>query len=198
VPGCALADGTAAAASLQSTDPVASAATADSAVSAAAGLPAVSANDLVAEAAPEADAADLAPSIEKPLHRLYCVEYARLRSGLEIFGDARTWWQHARNIYSEFTQPANEAVMVFAGSRRIAKGHVAVVTKVVSTREIRVDQANWENHGEIDRNTPVLDVSANNDWSQVRVWDMRSGQFGGHIYAIKGFIARSLPSTQGS
>ncbi|HXL98642.1 MAG TPA: CHAP domain-containing protein [Rhizomicrobium sp.] len=134
-----------------------------------------------------------APATETPLHRLYCVEYARMRSGLEIFGDAKLWWARARDIYQEFTAPAADAVMVFAGSKRIARGHVAVVTALVSPREIRVDQANWQNHGEIDRNTPVLDVSAGNDWSKVRVWDVRSGQFGGHVYAIKGFIARNAP-----
>ena len=138
--------------------------------------------------------ADPPPSVETPLHHLYCVEYARIRSGFQIFGDAKTWWQRARNFYSEMTTPAADTVMVFAGSHRIARGHVAVVTKLVGPREIRVDQANWENRGEIDHNTPVLDVSPNNDWSQVRVWDIRSGQFGGHIYAIKGFIARVLPS----
>jgi surface antigen len=138
------------------------------------------------------------PTIETPLHHLYCVEYARLRSGLEIFGDAKTWWQHAENIYARFTQPAAEAVMVFSGSARLARGHVAVVTRIVSPREIRVDQANWRNHGEIDRNTPVLDVSAQNDWSKVRVWDMGSNQFGSRVYPIKGFIGRSAAQSLGT
>ena len=138
------------------------------------------------------------PSIETPLHHLYCVEYARLRSGLEIFGDAKYWWQHAENIYSRFTQPASEAVMVFSGSARLARGHVAVVTRIVSPREIRVDQANWQNHGEIDHNTPVLNVSAQNDWSRVRVWDMRSNQFGIRVYPIKGFIGRGGVQPLGS
>lgn len=141
---------------------------------------------------------DPPPSVETPLHRLYCVEYARIRSGFQIFGNAKTWWQKAKNLYAEATEPAADTVMVFAGSQRIRLGHVAVVTKLVGPREIRVDQANWENHGEIDHNTPVLDVSPDNDWSQVRVWDIRSGQFGGHIYAIKGFIARMFPIPQGS
>jgi aspartate 1-decarboxylase len=66
------------------------------------------------------------------------------------------------------------------------------VTDIVSPRQIIVDQANWQNHGEIDHDTPVLDVSADNDWSKVRVWDMRSGQFGTHVYAISGFIAKEL------
>jgi surface antigen len=138
------------------------------------------------------------PTIETPLHHLYCVEYARLRSGLEIFGDAKTWWQRAENIYARFTQPAAEAVMVFAGSARIARGHVAVVTRIVSPREIRVDQANWRNHGEIDHNTPVLDVSLQNDWSKVRVWDMGSNRFGARIYAIRGFIGHGTAQPMGT
>jgi hypothetical protein len=148
--------------------------------------------DLPAAALPQITAApdllaDL-PQVEKPLKRLYCVQYARLRSGLEIFGDAKLWWGRAKNLYDEFTEPAVNAVMVFSGSRRIRKGHVAVVTEIMSPREIVVDHANWQNHGEIDRNMPVLDVSAKNDWSQVRVWDVRTRQFGGHVYRISGFI----------
>jgi hypothetical protein len=133
-----------------------------------------------------------APSVETPLHKLFCVEYARARSGLAVFGDAKFWWSRAKNLYARMTSPVEEAVMVFSGSKRLARGHVAVVTHIVSSREIRVDQANWENHGEIDHSTPVLDVSKKNDWTQVRVWDMRSQSFGAHVYAISGFIAKGL------
>jgi hypothetical protein len=133
-----------------------------------------------------------APSVETPLHRLFCVEYARMRSGLAVFGDARHWWDRAKNLYARASHPVEEAVMVFAGSKRLKRGHVAVVTEIVSPRQIIVDQANWQNHGEIDHATPVLDVSAANDWSLVRVWDMRSNTFGTHVYAISGFIAKGL------
>ena len=132
------------------------------------------------------------PSIETPLHRLFCVEYARMRSGLAVFGDAKHWWERAKNTYARLSHPVEEAVMVFSGSKRLKRGHVAVVTNIVSPRQVIVDQANWQNHGEIDHATPVLDVSADNDWSKVRVWDMRSGQFGTHVYAISGFIAKEL------
>lgn len=138
------------------------------------------------------------PTVERAATHLYCVQYARLRSGLQIFGDAKYWWNKAADLYDRMTQPAADAVMVFSGSKRIRRGHVAVVTAVVSPREIRVDHANWQNHGEIDLNMPVLDVSKNNDWSQVRVWDPRSGQFGARIYAVSGFIARPLPVTGGT
>jgi hypothetical protein len=132
------------------------------------------------------------PSVEHPLRRLFCVEYARMRTGLAVFGDARHWWERARTLYARLSRPAEEAVMVFAGSARLKRGHVAVVTEIVGPREIIVDQANWQNHGEIDHATPVRDVSKANDWSLVRVWDIPSGSYGARTYAISGFIAKGL------
>jgi hypothetical protein len=129
------------------------------------------------------------PSVLEPLRRLSCVPYARLRSGLQIFGDAKTWWRNATSLYAKITAPVEEAVMVFAGSGRLSRGHVAVVSQVVNAREIRVDHANWQNHGEIDLNMPVEDVSKDNDWSQVKVWNVATKSFGTHIYRISGFIA---------
>ena len=129
------------------------------------------------------------PSVETPLHKFFCVEYARGLTGLNIFGDAKYWWERARNLYARVTVPAEHAVMVFTPSPRLKKGHVAVVSAIISKREIRVEQANWQNHGEIDHAMPVMDVSAKYDWSQVRVWDMRSKAFG-RIYAVSGFIAK--------
>ena len=132
------------------------------------------------------------PSVETPLRRLFCVEYARMRSGLAVFGDAKHWWERAKNLYTRASRPVEEAVMVFSSSKRLKRGHVAVVTEIVSPREIIVDQANWQNKGEIDHATPVLDVSRANDWSLVRVWDIPSGTFGSRVYPISGFIAKGL------
>jgi hypothetical protein len=143
-------------------------------------------------------AATAAPMVEWAAKHLYCVEYARIRSGMQIFGDAKYWWNKAADMYARATQPVADAVMVFAGSKRIRHGHVAVVTAVLGPREIKVDHANWQNHGEIDLNMPVLDVSKDNDWSKVRVWDPRSGQYGARVYAISGFIERTAPVTRGS
>jgi hypothetical protein len=143
-------------------------------------------------------AATAAPMVEWAAKHLYCVEYARIRSGLQIFGDAKYWWGKAADMYARATQPVADAVMVFAGSKRIRHGHVAVVTAVLGPREIKVDHANWQNRGEIDLNMPVLDVSKDNDWSKVRVWDPRSGQYGARVYAISGFIERTAPVTRGS
>lgn len=74
------------------------------------------------------------------------------------------------------------------GYRTDARGHVAVVTHVDSSRLIRVDQANWLNNGEISTGVPVLDVSPNNDWSEVRVWYIPGGHWGGRTYTAHGFI----------
>lgn len=149
--------------------------------------------DFTTPSLPSASVAQLPePSVETPLKKLFCAEYARAISGLNIFGDAKYWWERAKNLYARVSMPAPHTVMVFKPSARIKKGHVAVVTAIVSKREIRVEQANWQNHGEIDHATPILDVSARNDWSQVRVWDMRSKSFGGHVYAVSGFIAKDL------
>jgi hypothetical protein len=130
------------------------------------------------------------PSVLEPLKRLSCVPYARLRSGLQIFGDAKLWWGKAKDLYAQIASPVSEAVMVFSGSDRLKRGHVAVVTEVINKREIKVDHANWQNHGEIDLNMPVLDVSKDNDWSQVRVWNVNTNSFGTHVYAVSGFITR--------
>jgi hypothetical protein len=134
------------------------------------------------------------PSVEKAEKKLACVEYARALSGLNIFGDARYWWARAKNLYDRASTPVEEAVMVFTGTAKLKRGHVAVVSEIISPREIRVEQANWMNKGEIDHATPILDVSARNDWSKVRVWDVPSQQFGS-VYAVSGFILKPLVRT---
>ena len=130
------------------------------------------------------------PTIIKPSRRIYCVEYARLTSGIAIFGDARTWWDQAKASYAQATNPTPGAVMVFNTRRKMALGHVAVVKRVMSSREVIVDHANWGRDGKIYLNAPVIDVSENNDWSRVRVWNTRAGTMGNNTYSIKGFISQ--------
>jgi hypothetical protein len=79
-------------------------------------------------------------------------------------------------------------VFVIRGYNDPGRGHVAVVTHVDSNRLIRVDHANWLNGGEISTGVPVLDVSPNNDWSEVRVWHIPAGQWGARVYRAEGFI----------
>ena len=121
---------------------------------------------------------------QKPLQ---CVPYAREHSAIKIFGDANTWWDKAAGKYARGAAPDEGAVMVlhdYGGS----SGHVAVVKTLVSAREIRIDHANWLNDGSIYVNDPVLDVSENNDWSKVRIYNIKSGGWGTRIYPVQGFI----------
>ena len=69
-------------------------------------------------------------------------------------------------------------------------GHVAVVSRIINSREVEIDQANWWGagmRGGIAHNVPVVDVSEANDWSAVRVGLGRSGDFGS-VYPTYGFI----------
>src|SRR5579863_2551309 len=120
---------------------------------------------------------------QKPLQ---CAPYAREHSGVKLYGDAWTWWEKAAGKFSREFTPETGAVLVLTGYAGPERGHVAVVRSLISTREIRIDHANWLGDGAIYLDDPVADVSANNDWSQVRVWNIRTGGWGAHIYPVQG------------
>jgi hypothetical protein len=119
---------------------------------------------------------------------LQCVPYARDHSGVMIYGDAYTWWEKAAGRFSRTSEPSEGAVMVLYNYAGPNRGHVAVVRDVVDSRTIRVDHANWLDDGAIYTNDPVRDVSPANDWSQVRVYNLRIGAWGSRIYPVQGFI----------
>jgi len=119
---------------------------------------------------------------------LQCVPYARDHSQVKIYGDAADWWGKADGLYSRTEEPELGSVLVLTGYAGPHHGHVAVVTAMVSSREIRVDHANWLNDGAIFTNDPVVDVSPDNDWSQVKVFNERTGAWGGRVYLVQGFI----------
>jgi hypothetical protein len=117
-----------------------------------------------------------------------CAPFARDHSQVKIFGDAWTWWDQAAGRYPRVSAPAQGAVMVLLGYAGPERGHVAVVEKIISPREIRVDHANWLDDGSVYLNDPVVDVSPDNDWSEIRVWNIKTGAWGGNIYPVQGFI----------
>jgi hypothetical protein len=119
---------------------------------------------------------------------LQCVPYAREHSNINIHGDAYTWWDKAAGVYARGSAPMMGAVMVLYGYAGKHRAHVAVVTRMVSPRLIRINHANWNNDGAIYVNDPVQDVSAQNDWSQVKVWNIRTGSWGTRSYSVRGFI----------
>jgi surface antigen len=120
---------------------------------------------------------------------LQCVPFARANSGIEIVGNAATWWNAAAGVYERGNRPEPGAVLNFRANGNMRLGHVAVVKRIVSPREIEIDHANWSyaERGNIARNVSVIDVSERNDWTAVRVELARSGAFGS-VYPTYGFI----------
>jgi surface antigen len=120
-----------------------------------------------------------------------CVPYARQESGIEISGNAAQWWHHAEGVYARGNQPEVGSVLNFRANGHMRLGHVAVVASIIDSRNILVDHANWGgpglHHGMISRGVRVEDVSANNDWSSVRV-QLVTGEEYGSVYATYGFI----------
>lgn len=126
--------------------------------------------------------------LAKPIQ---CVPYARKISGIEIYGNAHTWWDQAHPRYSRGYLPQPGAVLVLARTDRMRHGHVAVVRRIVNNRTIEVAHSNWGSDFETRRMAydamRVEDLSPNNDWSLVRFWNYHIGSYG-LPYAARGFI----------
>ncbi len=118
-------------------------------------------------------------------HRVWCVPYARNLSGIQIRGNAHTWWGQAGNFYDRGAEPEVGSVMSFRSTGGMPLGHVAVVSDVISDRELIINHANW-NRNKVSLKMGVKDVSKNNDWSRVQV-ESRPGHYG-KAYPVNGFI----------
>ena len=118
---------------------------------------------------------------------LTCVPYARAVSGIQLDGDAYAWWGEAAGVYPRSQVPAPGAVLVFAPHGSMTVGHLAGVETVEDSRDILVTQSNWLAH-RIEHDQPVLDVSAANDWTAVRVYYEPAGAMGRTVYPTYGFI----------
>lgn len=141
----------------------------------------------VAHRTPAAEAALPPPRIIAADAWLECVVYARATSGIQVFGDAGTWWEQAAGRYERGSSPQTGAVLAFRPAHK-STGHVAVVSRVVSDRVILASHANWLNQGRIHENTPVRDVSERGDWTAVRVWYTPGQAWGARVYPTHGFI----------
>ena len=123
---------------------------------------------------------------------LQCVPYARERSGVKIYGDARTWWDQAAGRYRRGNRPKPGAVMTFRPSGSMTLGHVAAVARVIDSRTVLLDHANWSpidgRRGQVERGVKAIDVSPANDWSQVRVWYAPLQDLGTTAWPVAGFI----------
>lgn len=120
-------------------------------------------------------------------YRSQCVPFARALSSIGLSGDAWRWWSEAGSGYERGARPQAGGILSFRPSGRMPLGHLAVVTRVISSREIEVDHANWAAPGAISRGVQVLDVSPDNNWTEVRV-ELGAKDHFGDVYATNGFI----------
>jgi hypothetical protein len=127
---------------------------------------------------------------------LQCVPYARAQSGIEIHGNAGTWWGQAEGRYHRGSEPRVGAVLAFQPSRAMPIGHVAVVAEIVDDRRVYLNHANWSGPGRIERRALAEDVSPNGDWSQVRVWYAPQGSLGLRANPTFGFIYNETPAAE--
>lgn len=141
-------------------------------------------------------ATGLAMASARPLHAadiLQCVPYARAVSGVVLYGDAWTWWDQAAGHYDRGHRPRKGAVLAFQPYGPMQLGHVAVVSRIVSAREVLIRHANWSSPGAIEEDVLAIDVSEDNDWSEVRVWHTPTGQMGARTNPTFGFIYGEKP-----
>jgi len=125
---------------------------------------------------------------------LQCVPYARAQSGIEIRGNAGTWWGQAAGRYARGAEPRVGAVLVLQATRAMPIGHVAMVAEIIDDRNVYLDHANWSGPGRIERRALARDVSPNGDWSMVRVWYAPQGSLGIRANPAAGFIYNDAPA----
>ena len=131
---------------------------------------------------------------------LQCVPYARQVSGIQIYGDAHTWWDQAEGRYRRGNQPKVGAVMAFRPYAKMQLGHVAAVSQIIDSRTVLLKHANWSpidgRRGQIEDNVRAIDVSPGNDWSEVRVWFDPIQGLGTTHWPVEGFIYADKPGKQ--
>jgi surface antigen len=127
---------------------------------------------------------------------LQCVPFARDTSGIRLYGDAHTWWGQAAGKYARGRSPKPGAVLAIRPHGNSTLGHVATVRRVIDTRTILIDHANWSSPGKIERNVTAVDVSPANDWSEVRVWFAPIQNLGVSHWPVAGFIYNAQPGKE--
>lgn len=127
----------------------------------------------------------------RQLEREECVPYARRVSGINLRGNAYTWWQAAEGKYARGNRPIPGSILVLAKTNKLRNGHLAVVAEQLGPREIDVTHTNWGDDWLSRRVTyetqRVQDVSQMNDWTSVRFWNVEKNTYG-FPYAAYGFI----------
>lgn len=129
----------------------------------------------------------ISSSFTFPASATDCVRTVRAISDFSLQGDAWMWWARAEGVHERDKRPSVGSVLVFKRRSHMNRGHVSLVSRVVDRRTIEVDHS-WLDGRGLRRGQRVIDVSAANDWSAVRVWHEPTAQYGQTVYPIYGFI----------
>jgi surface antigen len=146
-----------------------------------------------------APSSDISDDSDEPdaLPYRQCVPFAREASGIQLYGDALTWWDQAQGHYARGREPKVGAVMSFRPHGAMTLGHVAMVSKVIDDRTVLLRHANWSpidgRRGNVELDVRAVDVSPANDWSEVRVWYAPIGDLGTTHWPVNGFIYKHKP-----
>lgn len=129
---------------------------------------------------------------------LQCVTYVARLIGISHYGDGKTWWTDPRFIASGYAKnyvPLVGSIVVFDGWGYAdgngdwhgnPYGHVGIVRQIISSSEILIDHANWDNKGTIYTGVGVR--KANGSWSSVNVKKTPSSSYGSSSYPVLGFL----------
>ena len=146
------------------------------------------------------DAGNAAPGTGQTAPFLQCVPYARQVTGIQLFGDAHTWWDQAAGRYRRGHEPRVGAVMSFHPYGSMVLGHVAAVSRVIDSRTVLLRHANWSpingRRGQVEDDVRAVDVSPDNDWSEVRVWFAPANGLGTTHWPVAGFIYPARATAQ--
>lgn len=88
-----------------------------------------------------------------------CVEYCQRNGFSNVSGNAYQWWDNAAaKGYKRGQKPYVGAVLVWK-KESLPYGHVAVVSELLDSRNIKVNHANWPEDGQIRLGVLVTDTS---------------------------------------
>lgn len=153
------------------------------------------ATDTNTDNTPAPAAVPLSKQISNKISGWQCAQFARMFSGIQLFGDAWTWWGQALGKYARGFTPESGSVLVFKPYGPMSRGHVAVVSQVLTDRIIQVTHANWSpidgKRGKVEKDVTVVDVSKAGDWSQVKVFYNPTGDLGTRVYPTFGFVYKA-------
>lgn len=109
-------------------------------------------------------------------------------SHVELPGDAWTWWDQAKGRYDRGQRPRVRAVIALPRQPSLPSGLVAVVSRIIESRVLMLDHARWPEASAEGESITLFDVSPNNDWTTIKVYQRSGATVGGRTYQVYGFI----------